>query len=64
MNPAVATIRSHIEPAAAGLPRRVWFYAIRRNLRRFAPPAAFWLGVLFGTLSVLAGAVLALVLAR
>ncbi len=31
MNPAVATIRSHIEPAAVPLPRRVVGYAWRRG---------------------------------
>ncbi len=64
MNPAVATIRSHIEPAAVPLPRRVWWYAARRELGRVTPPAAFWLGMCFGGLSVLAGAVAALALTQ
>ncbi len=64
MNPAVATIRSHIEPAAVALPRRVLGYAWRRNLPRYAPPAAFWFGMCFGALAVTAGAVAALVLSQ
>lgn len=44
----IASIRSHIEPGP--LPRRVWFYAMRREVRAMGRGKAFVFGVCLGVI--------------
>ncbi len=49
---AIASIRRNVEPGA--LPKRVWFYGLRREIAAWAPARALAMGFALGIIAAAA----------